>query len=144
MIVVYHNKIVIILYLTVITIGLGMVTFSDPPSGSVVSGFKGTINATTLTCNVSNGSIGHQITSNWTVKDFRNISGYEVVSQVASDLFHVDGDPDIFTDTPGAKFNNRLTILNFTSELDGQILHCGTDTNPDEANFTLRLYCMLA
>lgn len=143
MIVVYHNKIVIILYLTVITIGLGMVTFSDPPSGSVVSGFKGTINATTLTCNVSNGSTGHQIASRWTVKDFRNVSGYEVVTQVASDLFHVDDDPDISTDNPGAKFNNRLTILDFTSELDGEILYCGTEANPEEANFTLRLYCML-
>jgi hypothetical protein len=120
------------------TIGLGIVTFSDPPSGSVVANFKGTINATTLTCNVSNN--GHQIASIWTVKDFRNTSGHDVVTRVAPDLFHVDGDPDSFVDTPRENFDNRLTILNFTSELDGMILYCGTKANPDEANFTLRLY----
>ena len=130
--------------LHVIMIGLGIVTFSDPPSGSIVSDFKDTINATTLTCNVSNVSTGHQIASRWTVKDFRNVSGYEVVTQIASDLLQVDGDPDIFTNTPGAKFDNRLMILNFTSELDGEILYCGTEANPEEANFILRLYCMLA
>ena len=119
--------------------------FSDPHSGSIVANFKGAINATTLICNVSsvNISTGHQVTSNWFVKDFRNISGHQFVTQVAPDLFYVDGDSNIFADTPGAKFNNRLTVLNFTSELDGETLYCGTRTNPEEANFTLRVYCTL-
>ena len=117
------------------TTGLGLVTFSDPPSGSVVANFKGTLNATTLTCNVSNNnSTGHQVTSVWTMKDFRNSSGREVITQVAPDLFHVDSDPD------STKFDNRLTILNFTSELDGETIYCGTDANKEEANFTLRVY----
>ena len=125
------------------TTGLGFVTFSDPPSGSVVANVKGALNVTTLTCNVSNSSTGHQIASIWTMKDFRNTSGHEVVTPVALDLFYVDGDPDEFGDTqPGAKFDNHLTILNFTSELDGEIVYCGTKANPEEANFTLRLYRM--
>lgn len=78
------------------------------------------------------------------MKDFRNTSGHEVVTRVAPDLFYVDGDPDGFGDTqPGVKFDNRLTILNFTSELDGEIVYCGIEANPEEANFTLRLYRML-
>ena len=123
------------------TTGLGLVTFSDPPSGSVVANFKGTLNATTLTCNVSNNnSSGHQVTSVWTMKDFRNSSGHENITQVAPDLFYVDSDPNT---QPGAKFRNRLMILNFTSELDGETVYCGTEANPEEANFTLRVYRML-
>ena len=52
----------------------------------------------------------------------------------------MDSDPNI---QPGANFDNRLTILNFTSELDGETVHCGTKANPEEANFTLRVYRML-
>lgn len=74
------------------------------------------------------------------MKDFRNSSGHEVITQVAPDLFYVDSDPNT---QPGAKFGNRLMILNFTSELDGATVYCGTETNPEEANFTLRVYRML-
>ena len=77
------------------------------------------------------------------MKDFRNVSGHQSIIQVAPDLFYVDGDPDIFSFTSGAKFDNRLTVLNSTSELDGETLYCGTRANPEEANFTLRVYCML-
>ena len=47
------------------------------------------------------------------MKDFRhNISEHRGVTEIAPDLFYIDGDPDTFTDTPGAKFDNRLMILN--------------------------------
>ena len=77
------------------------------------------------------------------MKDFGNVSGHQYATHVAPDLFYVDGDPDVFADTPGASFDNRLTILNFASEVDGETLYCGTRANPEEANFTLRVYRML-
>ena len=37
-------------------------------------------------------------------------------------------------------FRNRLTILNFTSDLEDATLFCGTAADPEFASFPLRLY----
>ena len=54
------------------------------------------------------------------------------------DNFVIDGDlrPGSTTET----FHNRITVANFTSDLDNAILYCGTGLMPRQANFTIRIY----
>ena len=113
--------------------------FVDPPSGSVIANFEGTLNATTLSCNISTDSEGTQIGTQWVTENFRGNPALQRVSDAAPDLFEFGGDlrPGSTTDT----FLNRLTIVNVTSDLDNVILYCGTDIQRRQANFTIRLYC---
>ena len=46
--------------------GLGVVDYVDPPSGSAIANFEGTVNASTLICNVTNEQ-GLQISTQWTL-----------------------------------------------------------------------------
>ena len=110
--------------------------FVDPPSGSVIANFEGTINATMLSCNISNE--GTQIGTQWAIENFRGNPALQTVSDAAPDLFEFGGDlrPGSTTDT----FLNRLTIVNITSDLDNAILYCGTGVERRQANFTMRIY----
>ena len=55
------------------------------------------------------------------------------------DLFLISGDER--NDSTGlSTFRNRLTILNFTSDLEDATLFCGTGADPEFASFPLRLY----
>ena len=47
--------------------------FIDPPSGSVVANFEGSLNAATLTCNVSHE--GSQRFTFWSIANFRGVAG---------------------------------------------------------------------
>lgn len=47
--------------------------FVDPPSGSVVANFESSLNATTLTCNISHE--GSQIPTFWSVVNFQGVAG---------------------------------------------------------------------
>ena len=115
-------------------LGLGAVDFVDPPSGSVIANFEGTLNVTTLTCNISNN--GQQVSTQWNLMGSGSQDLVPIVE--GSELFLISGDPD----PTDARFSlrNRLTILNLTSELDGVIVYCGTRAQPRKANFRLRLF----
>ena len=55
------------------------------------------------------------------------------------DLFLINGDER--NDSTGLPtFRNRLTILNFTSDVEDATLFCGTGNTPEFASFPLRLY----
>ena len=115
---------------------LGAVDFVDPPSGSVIADFEGTLNATTFRCNISHGGI--QVGTQWSIENFGGNPSLQTVSNAASDLFEFGGDlrPESTTDT----FINRITVLNFTSDLDNAIVYCGTGAQRRQANFMLRIY----
>ena len=115
---------------------LGAVDFVDPLSGSVIANFEGTLNAATLRCNISNEGV--QIGTQWSIENFRGNPALQRVASAAPDLFEFGGDlrPGSTTDT----FLNRVTVLNFTSDLDNAIVYCGTGAEPRMANFTLRIY----
>ena len=118
---------------------VGAVRFTDPPSGSVIVNFEGTENFTTITCNVTN-SEGIQISTQWSLGNFRGSDRLQTINNAAPELFEIDGDPQpgtIFT------FENYLTVLNLVSDLDRVIVYCGTGAWPQEASFTLRIYSKL-
>ena len=121
----------------VIATGLGATNFIDPPSGTLIANLEGAENATILTCNITNPE-GDQISTQWNVGNFRG-SGPNDLRHVIDDpeLFFVSGDP-----IPNSTFlfDNRLTILSWTTELDEVIVYCGNGQMPQQANFILRVY----
>ena len=99
--------------------------------------FEGTINSTTLTCNITN--LGNQISTQWGVGSFRGVPGLQLITDdLAPELFLISGDP--IPSFPIFTYRNRLTILVMTSDLDEVIVYCGSGTDPQQANFVLRLY----
>ena len=118
---------------------------TDPPSGAEISDFEGTVNATTLTCNITNDQTGAQEITQWSIGNFRGVPAVRtILADLAPELFLLSGDLIINND-PRFTFLNRLTILNLTSELDEVIVYCGTGAGAaaEQANFTLRVlnYC---
>ena len=111
-----------------------MADFTNPLSGSVIADFERTENATTITCNITDGT---QITTQWNLENFENRPPGVLVSIVnLPQLFKISGDPRPDSGT----YENQLTVLNLTRELDEVIVYCGTGANPREANFLLRIY----
>ena len=107
----------------------------DPPSGSVVADFEGTVNAATLTCNVTD-EFGNRAVTSWDLGNFRGVSRQGFTIDLAPDLFRVGGDR--IPGAPNFTYDNQMTILNLTSELDQVIVFCGLSTA--EAEFILRIY----
>jgi hypothetical protein len=112
----------------------------DPPSGSVVANFEGTLNATTINCSVTNTQ-GARITTQWTLTNFGRSDAFFTPNNVAPELFSFSGDP-----IPGfdLTYQNSLTVTNLTNDLDGVIIYCGTGLQSQQANFTLRIYRKLS
>ena len=104
----------------------------------MIAGFEGTENVTTILCNVSFFEI--QATTRWSIENFRSVIGLQSIgSLLDTGLFMIRGDP-IPGDPANRTFENQLTILTLTSELDGLSLYCGTGASPQLANFTFRIY----
>jgi hypothetical protein len=123
------------------SVGRALANFVDPPSGSVIANFEGTVNASTLTCNVTN-TAGFMTSTAWFVLNFRGSNLLHAINDdFFPEVFSVEGDPRP-TD-PTRTFLNRLTLLNFTAELDGVTVYCGTGQNREQANFLLRVYSEL-
>ena len=101
----------------------------------MIANFEGTVNATTLTCNITDE--GFQLSTQWTLGNFGE-GGSDLQSVTrAPVLFSISGD---VTSDPRITFQNRLTILNLTYELDGVVVYCGTSEELQQANFTLKVY----
>ena len=107
---------------------LGFVTSSnfDPPSGSVLPGVQGTINFTTLSCAIVSGDMNRTVV--WSI-------------QLLSDneITQINDSKEVGFVIHGS-LQNKLTVHNLTSNLDGAVLYCGTEQEPQLANFTLRIY----
>ena len=115
--------------------GLGIVISTQPPSGTLIANFEGTENATTLICNIGNGA--DQISTSWSIENFRGDVGLQDITS-GPEPFIVTGDP--IPSVPQFTFLNELTISNWTSDLDGAIVYCGTGQDRREASFILRVY----
>ena len=110
----------------------------DPPSGTVIADFEGTLNITTLTCNVTTSG-GTLIPTSWFVNNFRGVSRLQTILEgFAPELFSISGEP--LSNFPMTSSRNQLTILNLTLKLDGVIVYCGSGAEPQAANFILRVY----
>ena len=114
---------------------------TDPPSGTEISDFEGTVNATTLTCNITNNQTGAQEITVWSIGNFRGVPAVRTIfADLAPELFLFSG--DLINNDPRFTFLNSLTILNLTSDLDEVIVYCGSGAGAaaEQANFTLRVY----
>ena len=122
----------------VLSIGQGAVDLANPPSGSVIANFEGAQNVSTLICNVLNSG-GARTTTAWFLQDFRSNPGRLTAIAVGelTELFFFSG--DVVPNT-NITYRNELTFLNFTSDLDGVTVFCGTAINRQQANFSLRVY----
>lgn len=114
----------------------------SPPSGSLVTNFEGTLNATVFSCNVTTSGLMIEIPTNWIIENFRGISELQIITNdLAPEVFLLTGNEHL--NNPLIPLQNILVILNLTSELDGAIIYCGSGLSPQEANFTLRIYSRL-
>lgn len=101
--------------------------------------FEGTLNATTITCNIVNSSRNQDKTV-WSISNFRGVSSFRVLGDdTAPEIFLFSGDP-----IPGAgpiqTYRNRLTVLVLSSDLDHVIISCGNNTLPVQVHFAFRIY----
>ena len=117
--------------------GLGTATFLDLPTGDVVANFEGATNATTLTCNVISDQ-GAQHTTSWSIANFD--SSTSAVSRpltIADTIFSFGG--DLIPNTT-ITYLNQITIVNWTTALDGATLFCGTGQFPEQASVVFKIY----
>ena len=68
----------------------------------------------------------------WSVK-FKDDTDPRVITDSEIFLVHGDLQQDV-------SLQNKLTVQNLTSDLDGVIVYCGTEEEPELANITLRIY----
>ena len=94
----------------------------------MLADFEGTLNAATIQCNVTNTQ-GTQITTQWRLQNFTGNSMDTSIINAPAGLFGFSG-----------FYENSLTVLNLTGELDKVTVFCGTGLEPIGANFTLRIY----
>ena len=119
-------------------LGQGAVDLVNPPSGSVIANFEGAQNVSTLTCNVLNSN-GARTTTAWFFQDFRSNPGLTAFAVGEfTELFFDSG--EVVPNDPTRTYRNELTFLNFTSDLDGVTVFCGTAIDRQQANFSLRVY----
>ena len=112
------------------SVGYGAAELIGPaPSGSVIASFEGTVNATTLICNVTRNE--SQIDTFWSIGNFRGVAARRSLRNLMSSQ-------NIFL--AEQFFLNELRVTNWTSEVDRVIVFCGTGGEPEQTNVTLRIY----
>ena len=78
-----------------------------------------------------------QISTTWSIENFRGTLELQDITG-APEPFIVSGDP--VPGFPELTYLNELTISNWTADLDGAIIYCGTGQDQREAIFPLRVY----
>ena len=73
----------------------------------------------------------------WGLGNFKGIAHQYFTVDLAPELFLLGGDP--IPSAPNFTYDNELTILRLTSELDQVMVFCGF-IGPTDAEFTLRIY----
>ena len=120
----------------VIDVAHGLVLSTQPLSGSVIANFEGAGNTTTLVCNISSdGTI--QIITTWSIQNFRGSAGLTDITS-SPEPFIAGGPPNPLA--PQISLRNELTVSNWTADLDGATIFCGTGQDQREGHFFLRVY----
>jgi hypothetical protein len=116
--------------------GHGAVDFVDPPTGTLIANFEGTLeNAVTISCNITHNLI--QIGTAWSIENFGNSPTLRSLPNDNIPEITIDGD---LRPSGSSTFRNRLIISVLTSQLDGVIIYCGTGEDPRQANYPVRVY----
>ena len=118
--------------------GLGAVQFIDPPSGSTIADFEGTVNFTTITCSILNSQGTQLISTQWFIANFRRENFDVIDDMLAPELFLFSGDP--IPAIPTLDYRNRLTILTLIPDLDRVTIFCGSGTNQRQGSIIIRIY----
>ena len=124
--------------------GFSMIADTTPQANTTIAGFEGEGDIV-LECSVYDdvNRTERQITQ-WSLEDTNAMPVVvrSIQSLATFDVtFNLTGDER--NDTVFPSFDNVLTLLNFTADLDGQTLFCGTGGalgDPLVAGFPLRLY----
>ena len=111
----------------------------SPANGSTTAQLARAVNAAVFECAVykesSEGGL-FQITTTWTIQPSGSSDRNLIIQSDAR--FSIGG-----TATPSGSFSatyrNRLTVVEFTEDLDGAILMCGT-AEREEGFFNIRVY----
>lgn len=121
----------------------------SPLNNSVTAQLVGAANSTVFECDMfhqdSNGVLS-QISTRWMLQNFLSTSGSQgilVIQSAFVGVFLIGGTrrpPGL--DLLGKTYRNRIEVLNFTEDLDGAMLVCGSE---DESSgyFNLRAYSKL-
>ena len=120
--------------------GHGAVDFADPPPGTVIVDFEGTLeNAITITCNITHAGI--QVGTSWSIENFfRNIPGLQsLTNQDFQEIPELTIDGDL-RPSGLSTYQNRLIIVVLSSQLDGAIIYCGTGQQPRQGSYPVRVY----
>ena len=112
----------------------------SPANGSTVGHLTGSVDPVVFECNIRGEQDGQIVTTSWTLQNYRGVSGERfVVQSDFLDVFSISGD----IRPAGSTYRNRLTVLNFTEELDGTVLRCKYSRKVlaiNEGLFYLRVY----
>lgn len=96
------------------------------------------MNVTTFTCNIFSPNHDEQQETIWRLKNSQGNPNLQPISNsTISSMFLIHVNRDIHDDN---FMDYKLTVQNLTSDLDGVIVYCGTEQEPEFANFTLRIY----
>lgn len=104
---------------------------TEPASGSVITDLEGSVNGTSITCNIFSAEKWPIV---WHLQNVQGNPDIQPLSDSAN-MFVVHNDSDLHSGSHSFK----LTILNSTSTLDGVVVFCGTAERPRLANFTIRI-----
>ena len=112
---------------------------STPPSGSQIVGHLGAKDFATLTCSILTRN--EPVHIQWSVQKFGETSVVRVDKGHAPipGLSHVT--EEVENTSSNVLTHSHITIRTLTHDLDNVVVFCGTQANPQQANFTLKIYC---
>ena len=103
----------------------------------MVANFERTVNDPTLMCNVTDVD-GNQVLTIWRVANFEGVPSPRQLTRMDT-LFFIDGHP--IPNAGGITYQNQITIVNWTSALDGVSLTCGSGgQDTEQIGVVLRIY----
>lgn len=121
----------------------------SPQNNSVTAQRAGAVNATVFECDSFHQDINgefSQISTTWMLQKFWSTSGSEgilVIQSAFMGVFLIGGTPrPPGFDFLGKTYRNRIKVLNFTEDLDGAVLACGSEEQ-GSGYFNLRVYSKL-
>ena len=121
-----------------------MMMHLSPPNGSLIARPIGALNSARFECDVfaehpSGETV--QIGTTWSLQAFGSDREVLVFRAMFKGVFQIEGTARP-TDSPLANytFMNRLTVVNFTEQLDKMVLNCLGPNSTKVGSFILRAY----
>ena len=113
----------------------------SPLNGSLTAQPIGAMNSSIFECDVYDDFQGEpvQIGTTWTLQPSSSNSDILILQSTFEGILHLGGTARPLGSPLGGTFMNRLTVVNFTEDLDGAVLSCGAG-DQILGHFNLRVY----